>query len=328
MKSYNHFSENERFFIDVSLNVENKSIRQIAKDLNKSPSSVAREIKRNSVNDDYVSALAQKLTYDRKWNTNGKFWSKYQDFAQLFIKYYDKRVHGVYATMHTINKLYPNIKKPSSREVFRWIKSNKWVINITQRLRGFYKKEGKRKNGFFKKIFSKYVQPLWVRPRHINLRKEFGHWEGDLIIGRKCNNYKNIVTLNERKTRMLFATFVETNNPWKINSAFRRLIKNNNLNIKTLTLDNGVEFAKIGLLAKWCNLIVYQCEPFSSFQRGSNENLNGLIRRYWKKGTDFNNYTEEDLQRIVNEINNMPRKIIKWKSSFNLYKKEILAKSK
>lgn len=328
MKSYNHFSENERFFIDCAFNVEHKSIREIAKILGKSPSSVSREIKRNSNQGDYVSAIADKFQHSRKWNTNGKFRNKYFEFTQLFLKYFDKRVHGVYPTMNKIKTQYPNVKQPSARQVFRWIRSDSWVVTRKSRLRYQYKKGGKRQNGFFNKIFSKYVQPLWVRPRHINLRKEFGHWEGDLIVGKKSNNYKNIVTLNERKTRILFATFVETNNPWKINSAFRRLIKQNKLNVKTLTLDNGVEFGKIALLAKWCDLTVYTCEPYSSFQRGSNENLNGLIRRFWKKGTDFNFYDEHELQLIVNEINNMPRKMFDWKSSSDMYKKELLAFSK
>lgn len=322
MKSYNHFSQNERFFIDSAYNEQHLSIRKIAKHLNKSPSAVSREIRRNLINGDYVYIIADNKAKLRSWHCHSMHFNKYNEFTKLFVQIYDKRTCGVYPTIYLIKKNYPAIKCPSARQVFRWIESNEWVINKTNRLRYKYKKGGKRTNGFFNKIFSKYVQPFWVRPRVIDKRKEFGHWEGDLIIGRKCNNFKNILTLNERKSRMLFACFVKTKSPWKIVSAFRKIIKENNLPIKTLTLDNGKEWDKIALLGKWCNLTIYICEAYSSFQRGSNENLNGFIRRFWKKGSDFNNYSNEDLKSILFKINNMPRQILGWKSSQEVFEKE------
>jgi IS30 family transposase len=111
------------------------------------------------------------------------------------------------------------------------------------------------------------------------LRLEEGHFEGDLIIGKQYNGYQNIVTLNDRKTRKLYATFVRSKDPWKVNEAFRKMIKDNNLKVKTLTLDNGIEFERISILAKHLNFKVYLCDPYASFQRGSNEHLNGMIRR-------------------------------------------------
>ena len=87
------------------------------------------------------------------------------------------------------------------------------------------------------------------------------------------------------------------------------MIKSNNLKIKSLTLDNGFEFNKIAILAKQLNFKVYQCDPYASHQRGSNENLNGMIRRTWKKGTDFNLVSDVELQETVSSINNMPKRI-------------------
>lgn len=77
----------------------------------------------------------------------------------------------------------------------------------------------------------------------------------------------------------------------------------------------GIEFERIGILAKHLNFKVYLCDPYASFQRGSNEHLNGMIRRMWKKGTDFNLVSNEELQRVINLINNMPRKNFNWYSA-------------
>lgn len=322
MKSYNHFSKNERLFIDQWYNVDHKSIREIAKLLNKSPSSVSREINRNLVNGDYVYLIADKKANERTWHNHSMYLAKYKKFTELFLKHYDKRTFGVYPTMHLIKSKYPWVKQPSCRQVFRWIKQDRWAVKMRNRLRWNYKPGGKRSNGFWSNIYSRYVQPFWVRPKEIDSRKTFGHWELDLIIGKKSNGYKNIITLNERKTRMLFTSFVWTKLPWKVSSAIWKLIKKHDLPIKTITIDNGVEFEKIALVGKWADCIIYKCEAFASFQRGSNENLNGFIRRYWKKGTDFNDFNDNHLQEITNKINEMPRRIFKWKSSKEMYEKE------
>lgn len=324
MKSYTHFSKEERFFIDLAFNQEKKSYSEIAKSLGKSKSSVYREIKRNSIDNNYVFDLAEDISYRRHWFTGDKFLKKYNDFSCIFYKFYDKRYCGVYATMLKIKQLYPSIKMPSSRQVYRWINSNKWVIKRWDRLHKRYKKGRNRTVGIFNRINQLYVKPIWVRPKAIDNRSEFGHWEGDLIVGKQERPYMNIFTFNERKTRMLFVAFVSSKNPWRINSLIRDLIKKNNLLVKSITFDNGTEFERIGILAKWLNIDIYQCEPYASFQRGSNENLNGIVRRFLPKGTNLNSCSLEQLNEIVDKINNMPRKIFNGKSSKEMYEKEKL----
>ncbi|GAA5414408.1 IS30 family transposase [Ureaplasma ceti] len=165
--------------------------------------------------------------------------------------------------------------------------------------------------------------PIWVRPKYIDLRQEFGHWELDLVIGKKANGFDNIITFTERKTRMLFVTRLKSKNPMKVNSALWKLIKDNHLYVKTITTDNGIEFEKIGLLANWADCLVYYCEPFASYQKGSNENINGLIRRFYKKGTSFNDVTDEELLAMQNQINLMDREMFNWTSSYQMYQSEM-----
>jgi len=318
MKSYNQISKSERFFIDHAFNVEKLSIRSIARMLGKNPSTISREIKRNSINNYYFNEIAEVKKTNRSWHKHSFYLNKYVEFTKLFVKCYDKRYSGVEVTMHKIETFHPNVACPSARQVFRWIKSDRWAIKWKQRLRPYYYKGRKRKIGVFTKIKNSYVIPIWMRPKSIDLRIEDGHYEGDLIIGKRENGYQNIVTLNNRKTRKLYATFIKTKNPWTVNSAFRKMIKENNLNVKSLTLDNGLEFNKIGILAKQLNFKVYECDPYASYQRGSNENLNGMIRRTWKKGTNFNMVSDQELAHVVEMINSMPRKSFNWLSSNQL----------
>lgn len=315
MKLYKQLNKNECFFIDHCFNVEHLSMRLIANMLGRNVSTISREIKRNSTNGIYFHEKANIFKTVKSRHKHAFYLSKYEEFTKLFVKHYDKRYSGVEVTIYKIKTMNLNIKIPSIRQVFRWINSNRWKIKRKDRLRTSYVKGRKRKVGIFAQITNKYVFPIWTRPKSADLRLEEGHFEADLIIGKQYNGYQNIVTLNDRKTRKLYATFVRSKDPWKVNEAFRKMIKDNNLKVKTLTLDNGIEFERIGILAKHLNFKVYLCDPYASFQRGSNEHLNGMIRRMWKKGTDFNLVSNEELQRVINLINNMPRKKFNWYSA-------------
>ena len=314
-----HFSENDRFLIDSLYNGEHKSIREIARILGKNPSSVAREIKRNKVYGDYVYLIAQNKAKERKWHCHSFYLDKYKEFTKLFLKYFDKRYCGVYETMYLLKKKHPNIIFPSERQIFRWIKSNRWVIKRSDRLRQYYQHPRKRTVGVFGDIKRHWVRPFWSRPKYIGLRQQIGHWEGDLIVGKQANGHRNILTLNDIATRKLYAVFVKDKNPFNINKTIKKLIIENQLPFNSLTLDNGLEFQAIGTLGKEMQFPIYICEPYASYQRGSNENLNGMLRRFWKKGTDFNEVSDEELQKAVNHINNMKRKMFNWKSSNDMW---------
>ncbi len=164
-----------------------------------------------------------------------------------------------------------------------------------------------------------YVKPIWARDKSIDSRQDFGHWELDLIVGKKASGHDNILTLVERKTRKLFAKKVRNKNPKTINKAIKDLTNENNLFIKTITCDNGIEFEEIAILAYWLKIIIYKAEPYASFQRGSNEHANGLIRRFYPKGFDFNLISDDDLQKTISQINSMPREIFNWKSALEVF---------
>lgn len=312
---YKHIQENERFLIEFLFIKEHKTITQIAKILNRNKSSIARELKRNSL-ESYNASIANIKAKERQWHKHSMYLLKYQEFTKEFLKIYEKRYHGVEISHSEIkNKFGKLIKIPSLKQLYNWIRSNRWVIKRKNLLRYFYKKGGKRSIGIFSKFRDKYVLPIWVRPKYIDLRLECGHWEADLIIGKRANGFDNLLTLTERKTRIGYIVRIKSKNPHKINSSLYKLVKENSLLIKSITIDNGIEFEKIGLVGKWLNCKIYVCEPYASYQRGTNENFNGLVRRTFKKGTDFSLITDDEIKNVQNRINNMPRKIFNWKSS-------------
>nr|WP_257536375.1 IS30 family transposase [Mycoplasmopsis bovis] len=211
---------------------------------------------------------------------------EYAEFEKFFLEKFDKRFYGIVATARYIKQTFPNIASPSIRTIFNWIKTRKWKLKPRDRLRIFYKKGGKRTASVVSRLIgdSHYVYPIWG-PKYIDLREEYGHWESDLIIGKRSNGYDNVLTLVERQT-----------------------------------IDNGIEFERMGLLGKWLNIKIFRAEPYASFQRGTNENWNGMIRRMFHKGFDFNSISQVQLDDVVNQINEMPRKILNWQKPIELFK--------
>lgn len=165
------------------------------------------------------------------------------------------------------------------------------------------------------------------RPSEIDTREEFGHWEMDSVIGKRGKSKKALLVLSERKTRqeVIFKLPNHTakevvnaidllQNKW--GSLFRRVFK-------TITVDNGSEFALCEELEKNERTKMYYCHPYSSWERGTNENINKMIRRKIPKGTNFDDMTDEEIQEVEEWINNYPRRIFDYHTSKELFEAEI-----
>lgn len=157
------------------------------------------------------------------------------------------------------------------------------------------------------------------RPEHINNRSEFGHWEIDTVIdGDKMGG---VITFNERITCNYHAIRVENKRSFTTYMAICELISKIGLdNIKSITSDNGTEFACFMRIVNQFSIPWYFCHPYSSFERGQNEHLNGEFRFYFPKGTSFFNKTQSQIDTITNRINNKIRKSLNGLPSNDLYK--------
>ena len=309
----------ERVQIETLLN-ENKTKAYIAKTLKRHPSTISREINKwvQDKGDKYSAELAHwnaKDDYSNKRNTDKISTHKklrFYVFRGLLSQWTPEQIAG------RLKEEYPNdpIMSISHESIYRYIylmpqaRLNKKLIKLLVRHKSRRSKPKKhRRTG------SKILNQVSIdnRPKHIELRNEIGHWEGDLIIGK--NHKSAIGTIVERKSRYTLIIKLKARNAKEVAKMFaKKLNQLNPLFKKSMTYDNGTEMAKHETITKKTGMKIYFAHPYSSWERGTNENTNGLIRRYLPKGTDFNEIDEKKLLFIQEKLNNRPRKIIGYKT--------------
>lgn len=316
MTNYKQLQQKERHLIDYLLNQENKSISQIAKILKRNKSTISREIRRNKIRDKYE---ANDAIFNSKIINLAKYSfsiDKYEKFLNYFYEKFDCKYFGVEVCIFTAKR--QGILTPSIKTLYNWINFNVIKISAKQLLRPKKFHQKKWSSYKFKDISQEDIIPIAYRPSRINKRKEIGHYEIDLV--NSCKGGKSsLLTLVDRKTRFGHVITVNTKHMEHINVKLFELIKKNNIKIKTLTKDNGSEFNLLNQLTKKLNIKLYSCHPYAAWEKGTNENFNGLIRRAFPKGTNFDNIDENQLKRVIDKINKMPRKIFSYLSSKNLY---------
>lgn len=144
------------------------------------------------------------------------------------------------------------------------------------------------------------------RPEIVDQKSRIGDLEGDTIIGK---NHKGVmVTINDRKSKCVFIGKAPSKNAKIVADTIIKLLKPFAPKLHTLTLDNGKEFADHKRIAQALGIEIYFAHPYSSWERGLNENSNGLIRQYWQKGTSFENISEQEIQDVIYRLNTRPRK--------------------
>ena len=161
------------------------------------------------------------------------------------------------------------------------------------------------------------------RPAYIEKRNTCGHWEGDTIIGK--GHKKAMITLVERIYGWTSIIKIDSKNAKLVSAKINKALSHYKSLVKSITFDNGLEFADHATIAKNLKCKIYFADPFSSYQRGTNENTNGLIRQYFPKGSDFNFYSEKDVKRAMNRLNNRPRKRLDYFTPEEKFKKEFVA---
>ena len=147
----------------------------------------------------------------------------------------------------------------------------------------------------------------------INNRTRYGHWEGDTIFGTRSSGY--IATFVERKSRYLISAKMCDKTAQELaNEAVNLFANIPKKLIKTPTLDNGKEFAQFKRIEDQTGIVTYFADPYFSWQQGANEQVNGLVRRYFPKKMSFENITDKMVKEVVNKINNRPRKCLNYRT--------------
>ena len=164
---------------------------------------------------------------------------------------------------------------------------------------------------------NKTVLPISLRPKYINKRDEKGHLEIDSVLGLK-NEQSSIISIVDRCTRKVWLIKSFYKNEYYTDKLIYEYILRHEILVRSITVDNGLEFGALGLTAKKLGVKLYKCDPYCSFQRGTNERTNALVRRWIPKGTSMKYVPQSYLDDICFEINSMPRKIFDFKSVYDI----------
>lgn len=155
------------------------------------------------------------------------------------------------------------------------------------------------------------------RPEIVKQKARIGDWEGDTVIGK--NHRGALVTLAERKSRYILAAPVPSKHAGGVAMAITRLLRPHKRKCHTVTLDNGKEFAEHEEIAAALKVDIYFANPYCSWERGLNENSNGLIRQYFPKGMELTEVTQEQVQLAIDRLNHRPRKVLGYRTPFEVF---------
>lgn len=328
-----HLTTYERIKIEGYVKAK-LSVSEIAKALNRHYSTIYRELKRgqcklmNYSYEYYTSYSAEIGRNTHKSNMQkcgvqdlkiGKNF-EYMSFIENLIK--NKKYSPASAIAMASKQGFKF--QLSKTTIYRYIDNN-YFLSITNKDLpvGKYSKHSynKVKSLPTKNIF---CQRITERPKAIDLRQDVGHWEMDTVVGQRNGKSTSLLVLTERKTRHEIIMKISSRTAKEVVKSLDKLQRKYKSKFKTIfktiTCDNGSEFMDTNGIEKGNRTKLFYCHAYSSWERGSNENANKLIRRFIPKGTDISKYTNKQIQQIENWINNYPRKLFEWKCSNDLYK--------
>lgn len=308
---------NERDKIAVWLG-QGISQRTIAKRLKRSVSSISAEVARNSFHGYYVAIHAQRVAEHRKSQAGKRPALKSE---RVYAYVLDKLRCG-----WSPEQIAGRLRKETGAKTISYETIYRYIYHPetkNKRLWEYLPLKRKRRLTKYGRKSQRIRIPnqvtIHLRPKSVEARKSFGHWEADSLIG-KQEGSRIIHTEVERKTRYLAARVVNSKSAVETIKSQVQIFSR--LPAKSVTMDNGLEFVNHEVL-NHLGIKTYFADPYASWQRGTNENTNGLLRRYLPKRTSFVNLDQDELNDIVEEINNRPRKILNFSTPQEMLELEL-----
>jgi IS30 family transposase len=322
MKQYKHLTIEEREIIQLML-WKKQSVRTIAKALNRSPSSVFREIDRNKPPERrvYTPRLAQeRAIINRSKRGERKLLksSRLREYviSHLKLGWSPEQIAGTSPEKISHEAIYQYIYAQIHRNGYGLLRTN--CEDLRPYLARCKKRRVKKGMRASYRIEKGLLPSIEDRPKDIDLRIDIGHWESDLIVSKQSK--VKLKTINERLSGLVFIEKIENGTIEKTNEAvIKRLSSIPGKQRKTLTMDRGSENLGYQEIEKKLNIDCFYAHPYSSWERGCNENLNGLIRRYLPKKTDFKTISKKQIKQIEYLLNSRPRKRLGWKTPYEVF---------
>lgn len=306
MKTYKHISENERNELVAMLN-QNKTVRDIARKLERSPSSITREVKRNKGRTKYRANSAHQRAIDKHCNSHKKERLKCH---ALRIEV-ERMLNDNWSPELIAGRLKKRNDLPtiSTEAIYQWIYTDApYLIGYLVRSHQTRWQKGKSKHS------RKHLIPnrVSIAERSIaaNNRSQYGHWETDLVIGKGVSVLKVTV---ERKSRFTKLKLIQNKKAVSSNNALFSMLMPLPIYLRrSITYDNGTENTAHYNLNQLLGTSSFFCEPYRSWEKGSVENTNGLIRRFLPKKSNFDSISESYILKVESWLNNRPRKCLNF----------------
>lgn len=304
------------------------SIREIGRRLDRDHTTIGREIKRNGgqLLAKYSPRLADLRARSRIKERGARPRLKNDPIRNYVLKKL-RRFWSPEQIAGRWNKFHPHLSiSPEAIYQFIYSRVNDYGFCRGPDLRIYLRRKHKRrnrKNPMYQRRRQMIPNRIGIerRPKYIEKRKQIGHWEGDCLVSRKSR--VALQSLVERRSGLLRLAKLERLASYDM--AREVIIQLGSLPPslrRTLTMDNGLENAKHEKIRDEIGILCYFCNPYHSWEKGTNENTNGLIRRYLPKGTDFDKVSNDTITYIENELNNRPRKRLGYKTPLEVFDKE------
>jgi IS30 family transposase len=313
--TYHQLTQEERYRI-TALRMCRCSRAEIARQLQRHPSTIGRELRRNVTHHDgdYRAEKAHSYATARRRRCRRQARFSATDMAQVARlvrrKFSPEQIVGVWQGTGGL--------RISHETIYRQIRWDKQAGGDLWRHTRILSKFGRKR---YRSHDSRGVlpgkRPIGERPVEVELRRRVGHWEGDTVMGSDMHHC--VLTLVERKTGYAIIKKLKARTMHEVTHAASRAIRSHCRKFKTITFDNGTEFHDYARLEQRFPLKVYFATPYHSWERGSNENFNGLLRQYLPKGTCMSTVTQGRCNQIAHDLNHRPRKRHGFKTPAALY---------
>jgi|AntAceMinimDraft_12_1070368.scaffolds.fasta_scaffold74998_1 IS30 family transposase len=314
LKKHKHLTQEERWHIYM-LKGSGNSVRNIAKSLNRDPSVISREIKRNSINQSYRPAKAHKQYIQRRVNASSRsrvMTSELQIIieSKLRLLWSPEQISGrlkadgvAYVSYETIYKMIWKDKQ-NGGDLYRCLRHGGKKYN---------KRSGKNSG---RGLIPNRVD-IELRDQIVEEKSRIGDLEADTVIG--ANHKGAIVTLVDRMSKFSLFTLVPNKTKESVTKAIENSLRAFKKTILTITFDNGKEFAGHQDIASTLEVKCFFARPYHSWERGLNEHTNGLLRQYIPKKSDFEQLTQTDIDIVQNALNNRPRKVLNYRTPAEVF---------
>lgn len=305
MRTYTQLTQVQRYQIYALLKA-GQNQTEIAQLIKVHKSTISRELRRNRGLKGYRPKQAHQFALNRR----RKAWFRIEASTWIVI---ESLIRQEWSPEQVSDWLKANYGLQISHEwIYRYILMDKSSGGDLHRHLRCQKKRRKRYGSYDRRGKLKNRVSIDERPAIVDTRQRLGDWEVDTIIGK--GHCHAIVSLTERKSRLALLKKVERKTAQAVADAVIELLKPLSVKAHTITADNGKEFGDHERIARDLRTDVYFAHPYSSWERATNENMNGLVRQYFPKKRSFSTITETEIEFVMQRLNNRPRKCLGFKS--------------